>query len=311
MIFEFVNGDVAELYQELLYKDQYDAGAIIKSVRPDIVLRVRKRDLPDKLYLTYLFNTKYRVETSGDPTLPDLPHHHDVGQMAWFRDVINHKEKRTNKLNKEVMGGYILYPGRATPEQIEHLNKLMPADACGIPFCPGQDLTNALLGERISYIINTTAVDLLREASPQTGKEYKREEQFVFIPFIKKEETSLLNYLENEEMPLFEYKSFLPALGEGTLHYFAHYVEDKGIRYVYEIVSHYWKARKDVYPPDHELFRNEARMCLVLKLGNRRILDEYLQIRGVVSNLRYTKMEYINNPSNGFIKTISERETMT
>jgi hypothetical protein len=313
IIFEFDNGDVVELYQELLYDNKFDkndSGAVIGSVRPDIVLRVRKRDLPDKLYLTYLFNAKYRVVKSEDANLPDLPYGTDMDRLHMYRDIIYYREKGKNKLSKEVMGIYLLYPGHATLEQIENMNSQMPPDACGIPFCPGQDVTNALLKNRISYIINTEAVKLLRESHPQKGKEYKRDETFVFIPVIKEEDFMRIHYLQNAEMPLFDYKSFLPALGEGTLRYFAHYVEGKGIKYVYEIVSHYWKARKDVYPPDHELFQDETRKCLVLKLDNKRTLDEYLQVKGVVSNIRYTKMEYINNPVNGFIKTITERDTL-
>lgn len=313
IVLEFGNGNAVELYQELLYDskfDKNDSGARMGTVRPDIVLRVRKKDLPDNLYLTYLFNAKYRVVKSEDANLPDLPHGNDMNSLHAFRNTIYHREKGKNKLSKEVMGAYLLYPGQGTLEQIENMNRQMLPDVCGIPFCPGQDLTNALLKDRISYIINTEAVELLRETYPQKGKEYKRDETFVFIPFIKAANIVQIHYLENTEMPLFDYKSFLPALGEGTLRYFAHYVEGKGIKYVYEIVSHYWKARKDVYPPDHELFRDETRKCLVLKLGNKRTLDEYLQIKGVVSNIRYTKMEYINNPVNGFIKTITERDTL-
>ncbi|GAA3943296.1 DUF2357 domain-containing protein [Chitinophaga oryziterrae] len=313
IVLEFGNGNVVELYQELLFDskfDKNDSGVGRGTVRPDIVLRVRKKDLPDNLYLTYLFNVRYRVVKSDDINLPDLPYEGDMDRLHTFRNVIYHREKGKNKLSREVMGAYLLYPGQGTLVQIENLNSQMPPDICGIPFCPGQDLTNALLKNRISYIINTEAVKLLRESHPQKGKAYRREETFVFIPFIKEEDFVRVHYLQSAEMPLFDYKSFLPALGEGTLRYFAHYVEGKGIKYVYEIVSHYWKARKDVYPPDHELFRDETRKCLVLKLGNKRTLDEYLQIKGVVSNIRYTKMEYINNPVNGFIKTITERDTL-
>lgn len=304
IIFEFKNGDVVELYHELLYEDK----KIPASVRPDIVLRIRKKDLPDKLYFTYLFDARYKVMKSTNRELPDLPFDTDMNGMRKYRDFIYLKEK--NRYSKEVMGIYLLYPGQGTQEQINNLHKMMAPDARGIPFCPGEETNNSLLKDWLSHLITTNAVTLLRETYPQKGKEYKKDEAFVFIPFIKKEDTIQLNYLENTEMPLFDYKSFLPALGEGTLRFFAHYSEGKGIRYIYEIESFYWKARKDVYAPGHELFRNDVRKCLVLKLGNKRVLDGYLQIRGIISNMRYTKMEYLNHPINGFIKTISERETL-
>jgi hypothetical protein len=308
IIFEFKNGDVVELYHELLYDNKDDSESGMEAVRPDIVLRIRKKDLPDKLYFTYLFDTSYRVTKSNDEQLPDLPVDTEMNGMRKYRDIIYFKEK--NRYTKEVMGIYLLYPGEGTPEQIRNMRKKMIPDACGIPFCPGEKTINSLLEDWLSNIINTEAAKLLRDTYPQKGKEYKKDEVFVFIPFIKKEDAIQLNYLENTEVPLFDYKSFLPALGEGTLRYFAHYSEGKGIKYVYEIESFYWKAGKDVYPPDHELFRDDVRKCLVLKLVNKRVLDEYLQIRGVISNMRYTKMEYLNHPINGFVKTISERETL-
>jgi hypothetical protein len=304
ILFEFKNGDVVELYHELLY----DNKNLSESVRPDIVLRIRKKELPDKLYFTYLFDSRYRVVKSNNQELPDLPFDTDMNGMRKYRDIIYVKEK--NRYSKEVMGIYLLYPGKGTPEQIGNMRKTMAPDACGVPFCPGEKEINYLLRDWLSHIINTDAVILLRNTYPQHGKEYKKEEAFVFIPFIKKEQVIQLNYLGQSEAPLFDYKSFLPALGEGTLRFFAHYEEGKGILYIYEIESFYWKARKDVYPPDHELFRDDVRKCLVLKLGHKRVLNGYLRVRGIISSIRYTKMEYLNNPVDGFFKTISERETL-
>lgn len=312
IMFEHDNGDKIELYHELVYDENFNngSGSFTAPVRPDIVFRIRKRDLPDNLYLTYIFNARYKVRESDNYKFPDLPALEALAQMHEYRDAVYFREAKKGRLSKEIKGAYILYPGQGTLEQFKNMRQSVPDDTGGIPFCPGQDTTNVLLEDLISYIINTDAATLLMDTSPQKGKEYKKDDTVVHIPFIGKRDTVLINYLKTTDIPILNYKSIPPALGEGKLRYVAPYIEGEGITAIYEIEHFYWKPRKDIYPPDHDLFRNETKKCLSLHLMNKTELVAPLQIKGVVNNQRYTKMKYINSPVNGFVKTIPERETL-
>jgi hypothetical protein len=315
IMYKFDNGDVAELYHELCYSDKFDkdnAGTVTGDVIPDIVLRVWKNDLPDDMYLTYLFDAKYRFGKSDLPEELDKPEREDLDSMHRYRDAIYYKDKGSNKLSKEVIGSFVLYPGQGTVEELENIYKqtIERVNVGGLPLYPGLKTEDSLVKKHLAYIFNTDAVSLLNAVHSSKWDGYKEDGMNVFIPFIKGNKILQINYLENTEAPLFEYKTFLPALGLGTLRYIAPYVEGEGIKYIYEIVSHSWKARKDVYPPDHELFMNYNRKCLVLKLGNKRMLKKPLFIKGRINNHRYTKLKYINAPNRGFIKTITERDTL-
>jgi hypothetical protein len=312
IVFEDRNGNKIELYHELKYDEDFSdgSGTFSGPVRPDIVLRIRKADLPDDLYLTYIFNSRYSVRESEDNKYPDLPTLESLAEMHEYKDAVYFSDRKNGKLRKEINGGFVLYPGTGKLKQFMHMRESMAPDAGGFPFSPGADVTNVLLEDLISHIIHTDGTTLLKDTTPHKGMEHK-DDTIMLILYIKKSETALIDYLKTTDTPVLEHKSFPPALGENRLRFVAVYIEGTGISALYEIEHFNWKSRKDVYPPDHNLFRNETRKCLVLKLKNKRVLDTPLQIKGVINNDRYTKLEYFNNPVNGFIKTISERETIT
>ena len=85
--------------------------------RPDIVLRLSKTD--DTFQYTYLFDAKYRIR---DTTIPshggvDVPPVDAINQLHRYRDAIFYSKERNEKLKREVIGGYVLYPGNLNREQ--------------------------------------------------------------------------------------------------------------------------------------------------------------------------------------------------
>lgn len=85
--------------------------------RPDIVLRLSKRD--DKILYTYLFDAKYRIR---DTTIPsrngvDVPPVDAINQLHRYRDAIYYTHSNDERLKREVIGGYVLYPGNMNREQ--------------------------------------------------------------------------------------------------------------------------------------------------------------------------------------------------
>lgn len=76
--------------------------------KPDIVLQLT-RHTTDGKKLTYLFDAKYRIK--GREGSVDTPPDDAINQMHRYRDAIYYQEYDKSELKKEVIGGYILFPG--------------------------------------------------------------------------------------------------------------------------------------------------------------------------------------------------------
>lgn len=85
--------------------------------KPDIVLQLTKNDLHNKMKFTYLFDAKYRIE--GKEGNVDVPPDDTINQMHRYRDAIYYKEYDYAPLKKEVIGGYILFPGDGEPMDVQ------------------------------------------------------------------------------------------------------------------------------------------------------------------------------------------------
>lgn len=108
--------------------------------RPDIVLRLNKTK--DGIQYTYLFDAKYRLR---DSTIPkqggvDVPPPGAINQMHRYRDAIYYTQSKDNKLKREVIGGYVLYPGNLDKTQFRNSYYLRSIDEVNIgafPLKPG------------------------------------------------------------------------------------------------------------------------------------------------------------------------------
>ena len=120
---------------ELLYQHTYNrtSGEIHTATtenRPDIVLNIKK---PDGFMLTYLFDAKYRVLDDDRLNAEDVdkeqerlgaadyPPSDAINQMHRYRDAIYYglkKEQQHQHTAKEIIGGYILFPGRGDDHAI-------------------------------------------------------------------------------------------------------------------------------------------------------------------------------------------------
>ena len=158
--------------------------------RPDIVLRLSRRHEGDIVY-TYLFDAKYRL---NDRRIAgrDVPPEDAINQMHRYRDAIYYDGEQ--QLKKEVIGGYVLYPGQMTKE--EYLNSYYHTsiDKVGIgayPLRPGNthideegrlivnpDSSEAALYEQIRKWLfdEHSRENLLTNTIPQRGLCYADEE---------------------------------------------------------------------------------------------------------------------------------------
>ncbi len=115
---------------DLLYQHTYNRKSGIRhsattEQRPDFVLNIYKEN---GFVLTYLYDAKYRLVDDRDEVesadegidfdVVDYPVNDAINQMHRYRDAIYYGLSDDQRpRNKEVIGGYILYPGRSTSEQ--------------------------------------------------------------------------------------------------------------------------------------------------------------------------------------------------
>lgn len=171
--------------------------------RPDIVLRL-SRQAEGNMKFTYLFDAKYRIADTDEngsryDSRYDVPPADAIDQMHRYRDAIYYTEEGRDHehLKKEIIAGYVLFPGRIPLEALDaengdyyyqQSNRLIGIGA--FPLRPDQE-QHAVDG---SIIINANSSEqalrrqirhwleddngrerLLEESIPQKGLEYTNE----------------------------------------------------------------------------------------------------------------------------------------
>ena len=174
---------------ELVYNPKHDDGdngsinmenlvSPTVAQKPDIVLQLSKDDLLYDKRVTYLFDAKYRIKDSlGIDSPPDDA----INQMHRYRDAIYYKQNLAGPLKKEVLGGYILFPGKVTSRQdVEKsgfYKSVKEVNIGAFPLRPGDKEGRALLEEFISGLIMSKGPELISESIPQKGLYYSSEKE--------------------------------------------------------------------------------------------------------------------------------------
>ena len=144
--------------------------------KPDIVLQLTKDDLEKGMKMTYLFDAKYRINDRTDAGV-DTPPDDAINQMHRYRDAIYYKENKENDntLKKEVIGGYILFPGSGDPIEVAKAKFQQSLDEVNIgafPLRPNDVGNRELLEHFIEELIGKTSNEILEPSIPQKGLYY-------------------------------------------------------------------------------------------------------------------------------------------
>lgn len=145
--------------------------------KPDIVLQLTKQDLQKDMKMTYLFDAKYRIE--GKVNGVDTPPDDAINQMHRYRDAIYYQEHSSNELKKEVIGGYILFPGdgqKADVEVAKFYKSIEEVNIGAFPLRPKDVENRELLVRFIESLIGRASTEILEESIPQKGLYYSSEE---------------------------------------------------------------------------------------------------------------------------------------
>lgn len=145
--------------------------------KPDIVLQLTKRDQQKNIKMTYLFDAKYRIE--GRVNGVDTPPEDAINQMHRYRDAIYYKEHSSKELKKEVIGGYILFPGdgqKADVEVSKFYKTIEEVNIGAFPLRPKDIENRKLLVQFIESLIGKASTEILDDSIPQKGLYYTHDE---------------------------------------------------------------------------------------------------------------------------------------
>ena len=211
--------------------------------KPDIVLQLTKDDLQRGMNLTYLFDAKYRIEE--DYNHRDVPPQDAINQMHRYRDAIYYSQPQEG-LRKEVLGGYILFPGKMS--ESDHFRRTVDEVNIGaFPMRPG-DVEHAMLRDFIAELMRKNAIEIVEQVIPQKGTTLEVQDK-VLIGVVKKdnaqkyEKRTANNYYSGEKFP-----QDIPL---NEIHWFVPYIQDQGARDLYRVSSIHTGAKDAAYSNDN------------------------------------------------------------
>ena len=204
--------------------------------KPDIVLQLTKNDLHQDMKMTYLFDAKYRISGKDNKGV-DTPPDDAINQMHRYRDAIYYKEYESAPLKKEVIGGYILFPGDGDTADIEvskFYKTIGEVNIGAFPLRPKDKRNRDLLEHFIKELIETKSVDTVSQVIPHKGAIVQVGNR-VLIGVVPDRNIHYQKFLDGTATLYYTGTEFPTDIDLDNLHFFIPYVN--GIRDVYQIVK--------------------------------------------------------------------------
>ena len=205
--------------------------------KPDIVLQLTKNDLQQGMKMTYLFDAKYRID--GKDKGVDVPPEDAINQMHRYRDAIYYKDYDANTLKKEVIGGYILFPGYGEPNDVavsKFYKTIKEVNIGAFPLRPKDVENRKLLENFIDELIHTKSYETIAHVIPQKGA-YVEVGNRVLIGLVKEDNRLFQAFMDGTATLYYSGKQFPTTIALQDLHFFMPYTKGHGVRDVYEIVK--------------------------------------------------------------------------
>lgn len=205
--------------------------------KPVIVLQLTKNDLQQGMKMTYLFDAKYRIDGKDEGV--DVPPEDAINQMHRYRDAIYYKDYDANALKKEVIGGYILFPGDGEPNDVamsKFYKTIKEVNIGAFPLRPKDVENRKLLENFIDELIHTKSYETIAHVIPQKGA-YVEVGNRVLIGLVKEDSRLFQAFMDGTATLYYTGSKFPTTIALQDLHFFMPYIKGKGIRDVYEIVK--------------------------------------------------------------------------
>lgn len=255
-------------------------GLVVPTVpqKPDIVLQLTKNDLQQGMKMTYLFDAKYRID--GKDKGADVPPEDAINQMHRYRDAIYYRDYDANALKKEVIGGYILFPGDGEPNDVavsKFYKTIKEVNIGAFPLRPKDVENRKLLENFIAELIHTKSYETIAHVIPQKGA-YVEVGNRVLIGLVKEDNRQYQAFVDGTATLYYTGKQFPTTIALQALHFFMPYIKGRGVRDVYEITKVRTITGKEAKQTDEDDAESKA---LRLAFELRYVRRQYAQFQSV------------------------------
>lgn len=211
VVFKAHNGDLVKLEYQHTYnrRSKDEMKTTTTEQRPDIVVSIKKSD---GFTLTYLYDAKYRVQDDvndseldegADIDIADYPLPDAINQMHRYRDAIYYAMKDdVRPRGKEIIGGYILFPGRTEGDKIENryfYQSIRKVNIGAFPLLPADSehkdqivQCNLLEKHLREILLEESVMEHIKDSVPQKGLAYsiapEDENMLVLVGYSKKDQ---------------------------------------------------------------------------------------------------------------------------
>ncbi len=240
--------------------------------KPDIVLQLTKNDMQKGMKLTYLFDAKYRID-GRDKHNVDVPPEDAINQMHRYRDAIYYQSSDNEALKREVIGGYILFPGNGQPRKFESSIKKVNIGA--FPLRPNDDASRALLEDFINRLIQAKSSKIIADVIPQKGTFVEVGNRVLIGLVVNRKRVNEQKFEDRTANLYYTGSNFPTTIALHDLHFFIPYIKGKGIRDVYEVKRVRTITAKEA--KGDEGSENDLRLAFEIEF-NRQLFDDYQMI---------------------------------
>lgn len=214
------NGDLVEVGYQYAFGRKEDGHELRSSTteqKPDIVIHIHKRER--NITLTYLYDAKYSVRGDDDEaegSVQDEPKPETINAMHHYRDAIYYGRRGEARFSKEIIGGYILFPGRMDEETLvkrmrEHegdlpyfLLSIEEVNIGAFPLLPN-DKSGILLEYHLhKVLLDESVLEQLGTSVPQRGLYYtdtkpkSLESKNIFTAVVRESDEYYQKYAEHK-----------------------------------------------------------------------------------------------------------------
>ena len=243
--------------------NKYDMRSATTEQMPDIIMHIHKKE--QDITLTYLYDAKYRVKGDGDEQVRnviDEPVSETLDAMHHYRDAIYYGKRGEKRFSKEIIGGYILFPGRMDEqdmlEKLKRGEKGVPyflqsieeVNIGAYPLLPNEESGLLLEDHLRKVLLEETVVEQIEDSVPQRGLHYTRKDvsdKLVYVGYVKPENAEYELFKRNEAKNYYTGSLDFDELDIQSLEYLLPIVAGN-VQGVYEIESIGFKKLSKIRP---------------------------------------------------------------
>ncbi len=279
ILFKKDNVELAELVYNPKNTDNEDDNVGMKDLvvptvpqKPDIVLQLTKNDLQQGMKMTYLFDAKYRID--GRQNGVDTPPDDAINQMHRYRDAIYYKDYDSNALKKEVIGGYILFPGDGETADVEvakFYKTIKEVNIGAFPLRPNDKRNRQLLERFVEQLIRTKSHETITKVIPQKGA-FVEVGNRVLIGLVGENNRGRAakdKFLDGSATLYYTGRKFPTNIALHDLHFFMPYIKETGVRDVYEIMRVRTITAKEAKLQEGDVGEDDIRLAFELRFVRR------------------------------------------